>query len=86
MRKWLWTFAVAFGVCGSQGLAEASSVAVGSSHVLLVQSDGTVLAWGENYSGQVGDGTTDSPKSPTAVSFLTGITHVAAGRRPHRSA
>ncbi|MGO4375338.1 RCC1 domain-containing protein, partial [Paenibacillus sp. MCAF20] len=37
------------------------------SHSLAVKSDGTVWAWGDNYSGQLGDGTTINRYSPVQV-------------------
>ncbi|MGE5799889.1 MAG: hypothetical protein ACM337_06135 [Syntrophaceae bacterium] len=48
-------------------------------HTLFQKSDGTVWAWGNNASGQLGDGTTIDRYSPVAVSGLTGVTAVAAG-------
>ena len=35
--------------------------------------------WGENYDGQLGDGTTTARPSPTAVPGLSGVTAIAAG-------
>jgi alpha-tubulin suppressor-like RCC1 family protein len=40
---------------------------------------GTVLAWGFNGSGELGDGTTIDRASPVPVQGLTGVTALAAG-------
>jgi alpha-tubulin suppressor-like RCC1 family protein len=51
----------------------------GENHVLARKSDGTVLAWGDNTHGELGDGTTVSVTGPVQVTGLTGATQVAAG-------
>jgi alpha-tubulin suppressor-like RCC1 family protein len=55
-----------------------SSLATGSAHVVALRSNGTLLTWGHNASGQLGDGTTTDRHVPKALS-LTRITRVAAG-------
>jgi alpha-tubulin suppressor-like RCC1 family protein len=57
-----------------------TAIAAGSLHNLAVKSDGTVWAWGFNYYGQVGNGTSGgNVLSPVQVKGLTGVTSVAAG-------
>jgi alpha-tubulin suppressor-like RCC1 family protein len=56
-----------------------ASVAAGGAHGLALKNDGTVVAWGSNGAGQVGDGSTTTRSAPVAVTGLTGITAVAAG-------
>ena len=45
----------------------ARKVAVGAGHSCVVLSDGALQCWGNNESGQVGDGTVLSRRVPTAV-------------------
>ncbi|MBI5207101.1 MAG: Ig-like domain-containing protein, partial [Candidatus Firestonebacteria bacterium] len=49
------------------------------SHSLALKNDGTVLTWGNNDFGQLGDGTTAERHNPVQVSGLTGITAIAGG-------
>jgi hypothetical protein len=61
------------------GLSGVTNVAAGAYHSLAVKTNGTVWAWGYNYSGQLGDNTTVQRKAPVQVSGLSDVTHVAAG-------
>ena len=61
------------------GLSGVSAVAAGGDHSLALLSNGTVMAWGANGSGQLGDGTTENSDVPVAVSNLSGVTAIAAG-------
>src|SRR3712207_4798811 len=42
---------------GSGFLTDVTAIACGGNHSLALRSDGTVWAWGDNSSGQLGDGT-----------------------------
>ncbi len=55
------------------------SFAAGTSHVLLVKMDGTLWAWGDNFSGQLGSGTTTDNSSPVRVGTDTNWAYVSAG-------
>ena len=44
----------------------------------MLKDDGTVWAWGDNYSGQFGDGTTTSSTTPIQASGLLAVTAIAA--------
>lgn len=61
------------------GLANVTQVAGGDGHGLALLSDGTVSAWGDNDSGQLGNGTTIDSPTPIGVSGLSGVVAVAAG-------
>jgi alpha-tubulin suppressor-like RCC1 family protein len=58
----------------------AVGVELGSSHFLAVRSDGSVVGWGENGSGQLGDGSNVSHYTPTPIANLSGMVQVAAGQ------
>jgi alpha-tubulin suppressor-like RCC1 family protein len=62
------------------GFTDWVQVSAGFQHNIGLRSNGTVWAWGFNYSGQLGDGTQTSKSSP--VSVLGGFTdwvQVSAG-------
>jgi hypothetical protein len=56
-----------------------TAVAAGGDFSLALKSDGTVLAWGNNSKGQLGDKTFVARSSPVTVAGLSGITAIAAG-------
>lgn len=60
-------------------LSGIKAVAGGTGHTLALKADGTVLAWGNNSNGQLGDGTNSSRPTPAAVSGLTQVKAIAAG-------
>jgi len=47
--------------------ADWASVVVGGSHTLATRTDGTLWAWGGNWFGHLGDGTTTDRNSPVNV-------------------
>lgn len=60
------------------GLANVVAISRGGAHALLLTSDGTVLAFGNNRFGQLGDGSNISQDSPVAVQGLTNIVQISA--------
>lgn len=56
-------------------------IASGNGFVLGLKSDGTVVGWGTNSYGQLGDGTTSGSAEPVGVSGLDNVIEVAAGDR-----
>jgi alpha-tubulin suppressor-like RCC1 family protein len=61
------------------GNLTAAAVVAGQNQSFLLDSDGTVWAWGDNGSGQLGDGTTTPRLVPTRLNRLTGIRAIASG-------
>ena len=47
-------------------------------HTLALKRDGSVWAWGSNYSYQLGDGTDAERTTPVPVPGLTGIVAISA--------
>ncbi|MDT8318351.1 MAG: Ig-like domain-containing protein [bacterium] len=60
-------------------LQGVKSIAAGEQHSVAVKSDGTVLAWGWNNAGQLGNMTTANSFFPVSVVDLSNVTEVAAG-------
>jgi alpha-tubulin suppressor-like RCC1 family protein len=62
-------------------VASVKAIAVGEGHSLALLANGSVLAWGKNTSGQLGNGTIRDTSVPTPVSGLgSGVIAVAVGR------
>ena len=71
------------------GLNGVTAISAGGRHSMALLSNHTVLAWGANYYGELGDGTVTGPETcdgaaycsdvPVAVSGLGGVTEVSAG-------
>lgn len=55
-------------------------LAVGGTHACARTHAGTVMCWGLNEFGQLGDGTHDDRYAPFQVAGLTGVAGVSAGR------
>ncbi len=50
------------------------------NHTCAIYGSGGLHCWGQNFSGQLGDGTTTNSAIPVVVPGLTGVTSVSAGR------
>jgi alpha-tubulin suppressor-like RCC1 family protein len=61
------------------GLTEATAVSAGGFYSLALLSKGTVMAWGADGFGQLGNGNTTSTDLPVAVSSLSSVSAISAG-------
>jgi alpha-tubulin suppressor-like RCC1 family protein len=62
------------------GLHKVSSVSLGASHICAVAM-GQVFCWGQNTSGQLGDGSTAMRRTPMRVVGIDDAVEVVAGSR-----
>jgi alpha-tubulin suppressor-like RCC1 family protein len=61
------------------GLEGVKQIAADGSHNLALRSDGRVMAWGLNHSGELGTGTRDTARAPVEVKGLDRVVAIAAG-------
>jgi alpha-tubulin suppressor-like RCC1 family protein len=59
--------------------AGVAEVAAGGEYTCALKGDGTVMCWGFNAFGQLGDGTTINRLEPVVVKGLTDATAIATG-------
>ena len=61
------------------GLEDVIAVSGGNNHTIALKRNGTVWAWGYNYFGQLGDGTTTRRNSPVKLGEASDLIRVAGG-------
>jgi hypothetical protein len=61
------------------GLTGVASVKAGAAHMLALLENGTVMAWGGNYFGQLGTGDRTPSADPELVPMLDDVRKIAAG-------
>lgn len=54
------------------GITDAVAVTTGDNHSCALKSDGSVVCWGANSGGELGNGTTTSSHVPSSVTKMTG--------------
>jgi alpha-tubulin suppressor-like RCC1 family protein len=59
-----------------KNLSGIKAIAASESHTLVLKTNGTVWAWGWNFDGQLGDGTTTDRNVPVQVQNLSGVTAI----------
>jgi len=67
------------GVVQNTGFGGAIAISAGVDYSAAVRNDGTVWTWGQNLSGQLGDGTRNSINTPAQVNGMANAIGVAAG-------
>ncbi len=60
------------------GIADVTALTTGTDHTCALERSGSVLCWGDNSDGQLGDGTRTIQRAPVAVQGLSGVTAIAA--------
>ena len=60
------------------GPLTAAALVASDNHSFLLDSDGTLWAWGDNGSGVLGDGTMTQRRVPTRLATVTGIRSIAS--------
>ncbi len=66
-----------------EGVSQAVAVASFSGSSLVLKQDGLLWAWGDNSSGQLGDGTLVSRRTPQPVPGLANLVAVSVGYSSH---
>ncbi|HXJ66598.1 MAG TPA: hypothetical protein VNN79_22800, partial [Actinomycetota bacterium] len=61
-------------------ISTATAISAGGDHTCALLADQTVMCWGANNVGQLGDGTTIDRALPVAVDGLTGVSQISSGR------
>jgi alpha-tubulin suppressor-like RCC1 family protein len=62
-----------------RGVSDAKAVACGNAHTCALRAGGTVVCWGLNRYGQLGDGTVVDRVTPVAVEGLKNVTGITGG-------
>jgi len=64
----------------TSGITSATSLSVGYLHACALLADGTIHCWGQNFYGQLGDGSNADGDVPTTVANIANATSVSAGQ------
>ena len=61
------------------GISNSTAISGGRDHMCSLISGGTAKCWGDNYQGQLGNGSTTDSSSPVSVSNISTATGINAG-------
>ncbi len=61
------------------GLTDAVAITAGDASTCAIRANTSVVCWGDNYAGQLGDGTTATRVITTPVTGLAGVVAISAG-------
>jgi len=61
------------------GVTDATSISCNGAHCIVQRSDGTVMTWGQNGSGQSGLGSASQTAPPTVVPGVSNVVAVGTG-------
>jgi len=62
------------------GLSNVKAISAGRNHALALLNDGTVMSWGDDTSGELGNGTIEEDNDKASpVPGLSGVTAISAG-------
>lgn len=64
---------------GNTAQAGVSNLAAGENHTCVIDSGGGVLCWGDNQSGELGNGSGLSNAQPVAVTSVTNVVSIGLG-------
>ncbi|HLJ16291.1 MAG TPA: hypothetical protein VKV15_17460, partial [Bryobacteraceae bacterium] len=64
---------------GAGTSAAANRLAASQNFGMVVKTDGTIVSWGENTNGQLGDGTSTNHSTPVQVAGVSGALGVSTG-------
>jgi len=67
------------GLMAQTASAATPKIVSGDNFNYELRSDGSIFSWGDNYSGQLADGSTNTRAYPVKLTNITGVVDVAAG-------
>ena len=66
-------------VVSLSGINNITKISSGFTHTLALLSNGTVMSWGKNTNGELGNATTNASTSPIVVPNLSNVVDISAG-------